>query len=157
MTGVQTCALPIFDCAILCLKSGNACILRGGKECFHTNTALADLITQALAAAGVPAEAVQLVPTTDRAALTTLLKLDDLVHCVIPRGGEPLIRFVAENSTIPVIKHYKGVCFVYVDQAADLAMAASILTNAKVSRPSACNAAEQLLVHRAVEIGRAHV
>ena len=138
------------DCAILCLKSGNACILRGGKECFHTNTALADLITQALAAAGVPAEAVQLVPTTDRAALTTLLKLDDLVHCVIPRGGEPLIRFVAENSTIPVIKHYKGVCFVYVDQAADLAMAASILTNAKVSRPSACNAAEQLLVHRAV-------
>ena len=138
------------DCAILCLKSGNACILRGGKECFHTNTALADLITQALAAAGVPAEAVQLVPTTDRAALTTLLKLDDLVHCVIPRGGEPLIRFVAENRTIPVIKHYKGVCFVYVDQAADLAMAASILTNAKVSRPSACNAAEQLLVHRAV-------
>jgi glutamate-5-semialdehyde dehydrogenase len=138
------------DCAILCLKSGNACILRGGKECFHTNTALAVLITQALAAAGVPADAVQLVPTTDRAALTTLLRLDTLVHCIIPRGGEPLIRFVAENSTIPVIKHYKGVCFVYVDQAADLAMAESILLNAKVSRPSACNAAEQLLVHRAV-------
>jgi glutamate-5-semialdehyde dehydrogenase len=138
------------DCAILCLKSGNACILRGGKECFHTNTALAALITQALAAAGLPADAVQLVPTTDRAALTTLLKLDELIHCIIPRGGEPLIRFVAENSTIPVIKHYKGVCFVYVDRAADLAMAESILANAKVSRPSACNAAEQLLVHREV-------
>jgi glutamate-5-semialdehyde dehydrogenase len=138
------------DCAILCLKSGNACILRGGKECFHTNTALAALVTQALAAAGVPADAVQLVPTTDRAALTTLLKLDTLIHCIIPRGGEPLIRFVAENSTIPVIKHYKGVCFIYVDQAADLAMAESILLNAKVSRPSACNAAEQLLVHRSV-------
>jgi glutamate-5-semialdehyde dehydrogenase len=138
------------DCAILCLKSGNACILRGGKECFHTNTALAALIQQALAEAGLPADAVQLVPTTDRAALTTLLKLDTLIHCVIPRGGEPLIRFVAENSTIPVIKHYKGVCFVYVDRAADLAMAESILLNAKVSRPSACNAAEQLLVHRDV-------
>ena len=138
------------DCAILCLKSGNACILRGGKECFHTNTALAALITQALMAAGVPADAVQLVPTTDRAALTTLLKLDTLIHCIIPRGGEPLIRFVAENSMIPVIKHYKGVCFIYVDQAADLAMAESILVNAKVSRPSACNAAEQLLVHRSV-------
>jgi len=138
------------DCAILCLKSGNACLLRGGKECFQTNTALAGLITQALTAAGVPADAVQLVPTTDRAALTTLLTLDSLIHCIIPRGGEPLIRFVAENSTIPVIKHYKGVCFIYVDQAADLAMAESILVNAKVSRPSACNAAEQLLVHRAV-------
>jgi glutamate-5-semialdehyde dehydrogenase len=138
------------DCAILCLKSGNACILRGGKECFHTNTALAALITQALAAAGLPADAVQLVPTTDRAALTTLLKLDTLIHCIIPRGGEPLIRFVAENSTIPVIKHYKGVCFVYIDRAANLAMAESILINAKVSRPSACNAAEQLLVHRDV-------
>jgi glutamate-5-semialdehyde dehydrogenase len=138
------------DCAVLCLKSGNACILRGGKECFHTNTALAALITQALAAAGLPADAVQLVPTTDRAALTTLLKLDTLIHCVIPRGGESLIRFVAENSTIPVIKHYKGVCFVYVDAAADLAMAGAITVNAKVQRPSACNAAEQLLVHRTV-------
>jgi glutamate-5-semialdehyde dehydrogenase len=138
------------DCAILCLKSGNACILRGGKECFHTNTALAALITQALAAASLPADAVQLIPTTDRAALLTLLKLDTLIHCIIPRGGETLIRFVAANSTIPVIKHYKGVCFVYVDAAADLAMAGAITLNAKVSRPSACNAAEQLLVHRTV-------
>ncbi len=138
------------DCAILCLKSGNACILRGGKECFHTNTALAALITQAVAAASLPGDAVQLIPTTDRAALITLLKLDTLIHCIIPRGGETLIRFVAANSTIPVIKHYKGVCFVYVDAAADLAMAEAITLNAKVSRPSACNAAEQLLVHRTV-------
>ncbi|WP_414663923.1 glutamate-5-semialdehyde dehydrogenase [Horticoccus sp. 23ND18S-11] len=138
------------DCAILCLKSGNASILRGGKECFHTNTALADLIQQALAAADLPRDAVQLVPTTDRSALTTLLTLDTLIHCIIPRGGEALIRFVAENSTIPVIKHFKGVCFVYVDAAADLAMAEAITLNAKVQRPSACNAAEQLLVHRDV-------
>lgn len=136
------------DCAILCLKSGNASILRGGKECFHTNMALAELIRQALIATGLPADAVQLVPTTDRAALTTLLKLDTLIHCVIPRGGESLIRYVAENSTIPVIKHYKGVCFVYVDRAADPAMAESIVVNSKCSRPSVCNAAEQLLVHR---------
>ena len=138
------------DCAVLCLKSGNACILRGGKECFQTNTALVALIAQALAAAGLAVDAVQLVPTTDRAALLTLLKLDSLIHCIIPRGGESLIRFVAENSTIPVIKHYRGVCFVYVDAAADLAMAEAITVNAKASRPSACNAAEQLLVHRSV-------
>ena len=138
------------DCAVLCLKSGNAAILRGGKESFHTNTALAALIAQALADTGLPVHAIQLIPTTDRAALTTLLKLDTLVHCIIPRGGEGLIRFVAQNSTIPVIKHYTGVCFVYVDRAADLAMAESILVNAKTSRPGVCNAAEQLLVHRDV-------
>ncbi len=138
------------DCAVLCLKSGNACILRGGKECFHTNTALVALIGAALQAAGLTVDAVQLVPTTDRAALLTLLKLDSLIHCIIPRGGESLIRFVAENSTIPVIKHYRGVCFVYVDAAAELAMAEAITVNAKASRPSACNAAEQLLVHRSV-------
>ena len=136
------------DCAALCLKSGNATILRGGKEAFHSNTALAALIAHALAAAGLPATSVQLIPTTDRAALNTLLKLNDLVHCIIPRGGEALIRFVTENSSIPVIKHYKGVCFVYVDRAADLALAEPLLVNAKVQRPSACNAAEQLLVHR---------
>jgi glutamate-5-semialdehyde dehydrogenase len=138
------------DCAILCLKSGNAAILRGGKECFHTNTALAALISESLRAAELPADAVQLIPTTDRAALTTLLKLDTLVHCIIPRGGEGLIRFVAENSTIPVIKHFKGVCFVYVDRAADFAMAEKIIVNAKTQRPGVCNAAEQLLVHRDV-------
>lgn len=138
------------DCAVLCLKSGNASILRGGKECFHTNMALAALISQALVSNGLPGDAVQLVPTTDRAALNTLLKLDSHIHCVIPRGGESLIRYVAENSTIPVIKHYKGVCFVYVDAAADPAMAEAIVVNAKTSRPSVCNAAEQLLIHRSV-------
>ena len=137
------------DCAILCLKSGNAAILRGGKEIFHTNTAFAALITQALAETGLPADAVQLIPTTDRAALNTLLKLDAYVHCIIPRGGESLIRFVAQNSTIPVIKHYTGVCFVYADKDADPAIAEAILINAKTQRPGVCNAAEQLLVHAA--------
>lgn len=135
------------DCAILCLKSGNASILRGGKEIFHTNTAFAALIQRALAEAGLPADAVQLIPTTDRAALNHLLKLDELIHCIIPRGGESLIRFVAQNSTIPVIKHYTGVCFVYVDKAADPVIAERILLNAKTQRPGVCNAAEQLLVH----------
>jgi glutamate-5-semialdehyde dehydrogenase len=138
------------DCAILCLKSGNAAILRGGSECFHTNMALAALVQEALAHAKLPADSVQLIPTTDRAALATLLKLDTLIHCIIPRGGESLIRFVAQNSTIPVIKHYTGICFVYADRDADLAMAEKIVLNAKVSRPGVCNAAEQLLVHRGI-------
>jgi glutamate-5-semialdehyde dehydrogenase len=149
------------DCAVLCLKSGNAAILRGGTESFHTNRVLVEIIHQALSAKsppasssatsaredGLPADAVQLIPTTDRAALTTLLKLDELVHCIIPRGGEGLIRFVTENSTIPVIKHFKGVCFVYIDREADPVMAEHIVVNAKVQRPGVCNAAEQLLVH----------
>ena len=135
------------DCAVLCLKSGNAAILRGGKEIFHTNQVLADLVRQAIASAGLPADAVQLIPTTDRAALNALLKLDAYVHCIIPRGGESLIRFVASHSTIPVIKHYNGVCFVYVDQAADPDLAERVLLDAKVGRPGVCNAAEQLLVH----------
>jgi glutamate-5-semialdehyde dehydrogenase len=138
------------DCAILCLKSGNASILRGGKEIFETNRALASLISESLASAGLPGDAVQLIPTTDRAALDVLLRLDAHVHCIIPRGGEGLIRFVAENATMPVIKHYTGVCFVYVDKAADPAMSESITVNAKVQRPGVCNAAEQLLVHRDV-------
>jgi glutamate-5-semialdehyde dehydrogenase len=136
------------DCAALCLKSGNASILRGGKEIFETNRALAALISESLAAARLPRDSVQLVPTTDRAALEVLLKLDSLIHCIIPRGGEGLIRFVAENSTIPVIKHYTGVCFVYLDRAAGDAMAEAIVVNAKVQRPGVCNAAEQLLVHK---------
>jgi len=135
------------DCAILCLKSGNAAILRGGKEIFHTNQARAALIAQALAGAGLSADCVQLVPTTDRAALEIMLRLSSLIHCIIPRGGESLIRFVTEHSTIPVIKHYNGICFVYVDAEAEPAMAESILINAKVPRPGVCNAAEQLLVH----------
>jgi glutamate-5-semialdehyde dehydrogenase len=135
------------DCAVLCLKSGNASILRGGKEIFETNRALAALVSESLVSAGLPRDCVQLVPTTDRAALEVLLKLDSHIHCIIPRGGEGLIRFVAENSTIPVIKHYTGVCFVYIDKAADPGMAVSITVNAKTQRPGVCNAAEQLLVH----------
>jgi len=142
------------DCAALCLKSGNAAILRGGKEAFHTNTALVELIQRAIADSALGTcdlslgtSAVQLIPTTDRAALNVLLKLDTLVHCLIPRGGKSLIRFVAEHATIPVIKHFEGVCFVYVDRDADPGMAEAIVVNAKAQRPAVCNAAEQLLVH----------
>lgn len=138
------------DCAILCLKSGNASILRGGKEAFHTNTALAVLVSRALEEAGLPPKAVQFIPTTDRAALNTLLKLNEQIQCIIPRGGEGLIRFVSENSTIPVIKHYDGICTLYVDKDADVAMAESIVVNAKTQYPSVCNAAENLLIHRSV-------
>lgn len=135
------------DCAALCFKSGNACILRGGKEAFNSNRALAGLIADTLEAHGLDRSAVRLVPTTDRAALNTLLTLDDYVDCIIPRGGEGLIRFVAENSRIPVIKHYKGVCCVYVDKDADAELARRIVVNAKVQRPSVCNAAENWFVH----------
>ncbi len=138
------------DCAALCFKAGSAAILRGGKEAFHSNSALAELVARALRETDLPLEAVQLVPTTDRAALLELLARDDLIHCIIPRGGEGLIRFVAEHSRVPVLKHYKGVCSVYLDAAADPAMAEAILVNAKTQRPGVCNAAEKLLVHRAV-------
>ena len=138
------------DCAILCLKSGNACILRGGKEAFETNTALAALIVQALADSGLPPHAVQFVPTTDRAALEPLLKLDQYIHCIIPRGGEALIRYVADHATVPVIKHFKGVCTIYVDRDADPALAERIVVNAKTQRPGVCNAAENLFIHQDV-------
>lgn len=136
------------DCAVLCLKAGNASILRGGSESFHSNTILAALVSRALASAGLPADAVQLVPTTDRAALPALLKLDHLIQCVIPRGGEKLIRMVVENSRIPVIKHYKGVCSLYLHPDADPVMASRLAVNGKCQRPSACNALENLLVHQ---------
>ncbi len=135
------------DCAVLCLKSGNACILRGGKEAIHSNMALAELIHQALQTCGLPEHAVQIIPTTDRYALNELLKLNEYVHCIIPRGGEGLIRFITDNSRIPVIKHYDGICSVYVDQAADPDMAVSVTVNAKTQRVSVCNAAENLFIH----------
>lgn len=138
------------DCAVLCLKSGNATILRGGKEAFHTNMALIGLIHEALRENHLPAEAVQLIPTPDRAALEILLKADAYVHCLIPRGGEGLIRFVAENARMPVIKHYKGLCHVYVHADAEKSMATEILINAKCQRPGVCNAAETLLVDEAL-------
>jgi len=136
------------DCAILCLKSGNASILRGGKEAIHSNTRLIEIIRESLRATGIHEDAVQLIPTTDRWALNVLLKQDDTIHCIIPRGGESLIRFTVENSRIPVIKHYTGVCSVYVDAAADGGMAEKLIVNAKCQRPSVCNAAENLLVHQ---------
>lgn len=136
------------DCAILCLKSGNASILRGGKESFHSNMKLAEIIQAVLKEVGINEHAVQLIPTTDREALNVLLKQDDTIHCIIPRGGEGLIRFTVENSRIPVIKHYTGVCSLYIDSAAKPEMAESILINAKCQRPSVCNAIENLIVHQ---------
>ncbi len=136
------------DCAILCLKSGNASILRGGKEAFHSNMKLAAIIQETLRANGIHEDAVQFIPTTDRWALNVLLKQDDTIHCIIPRGGESLIRFTVENSRIPVIKHYTGVCSVYIDARADPDMAERIVINSKCQRPSVCNAAENLIVHQ---------
>ena len=136
------------DCAVLCLKSGNASILRGGKEAFHSNMKLAAIVQDALRANDIHPDAVQFIPTTDRAALSILLKQDDTIHCIIPRGGESLIRFTVENSRIPVIKHYTGVCSVYIDGTADADMAKDILINSKCQRPSVCNAAENLIVHQ---------
>lgn len=138
------------DAAGLCLKSGNAVILRGGSEALHSNRAIGGLLQQTLLAAGLPQAALQVVTTSDRHAVTELLKLEDQIDLIIPRGGEGLIRFVAENSRIPVIKHYKGVCHTYVDAAADLQMAERICLNAKVQRPGVCNAMETLLIHKAV-------
>lgn len=138
------------DAASLCIKSGNAVILKGGSEARFSNQAVGDVLRQACAQAGAPEDAVQVVASTDRAMIHELLKLEEYVDLVIPRGGEDLIRFVAANSRVPVVKHYKGVCHVYVDSDADLDMAERISLNAKVQRPSVCNAMETLLVHEAV-------
>ncbi|MBV8757039.1 MAG: glutamate-5-semialdehyde dehydrogenase [Deltaproteobacteria bacterium] len=138
------------DAAALCLKSGNACILRGGREALESNRALLRAVQAGLSRAGLPAEAVQLVPTTDREAIAELVKLDELIDLCIPRGGEGLIRYVAEHARVPVIKHYKGVCHVYVHAAADLDAALAIVDNAKTSRPGVCNALETLLVDRTI-------
>lgn len=138
------------DAAALCLKSGNASILKGGSEALHTNAAIADLFLAALDGAGLPRAAVQLVRTTDRAATRALLRQKDLVDVIVPRGGKELIRALEEESTIPVIKHLEGVCQLYVDRAADLAQAGRICVNAKAQRPGVCNAIENLLVHRDV-------
>jgi glutamate-5-semialdehyde dehydrogenase len=135
------------DAAALCLKSGNAVILRGGSEAHHSNQFLAGLIARALESAGLPGESAQVIPVRDRSAVTTLLQQEEWIDLIIPRGGESLIRFVVENSKIPVLKHYKGVCHVYVDEGADFDMAERICFNAKVQRPGVCNALETLLVH----------
>lgn len=135
------------DAGSLCLKSGNAVLLRGGKEAINSNLALAAIMQQALEKERIPAAAVQVVPTADRAAVMEMLQLNEYIDIIIPRGGESLIKTVYENSKIPVIAHYKGVCHVYIDESADYAMAESIAVNAKVQRPGVCNAMETLLVH----------
>jgi glutamate-5-semialdehyde dehydrogenase len=138
------------DAASLCVKSGNAVILRGGKESRISNQALADLLKESLDAAGLPRDAVQFVETTDREAVGHFLKLRELIDVAIPRGGRSLIERVTAEATMPVLKHFDGVCHVYVDAAADLRMAEEILINSKCQRPGVCNAAESLLVHRDV-------
>ena len=138
------------DCAALCLKSGNTAILKGGREAFHSNKAIYSVLKSALKKTAVPVEALQLIDSTDRQAVHELLKLEQYVDVIVPRGGEELIRFVADNSRIPVVKHFKGVCHVYVSAKADLNMAHKIVMNAKVQKPGVCNAMETLLVDRAV-------
>lgn len=138
------------DAAALCLKSGNAVILRGGSEALNSNRALAAALGRGLTAAGLPADAVQLIPTTDREAVKHLCGLNEFVDLLIPRGGRGLIETVVAHARMPVIKHYDGICTLYVDAAADLAMAERIALNAKCQRPGVCNAIETLLVHRAV-------
>jgi glutamate-5-semialdehyde dehydrogenase len=138
------------DAAALCLKSGNAVLLRGGKEALGTNAAVARCLRMGLVSEGLPGEAVTLVGDTDREVLKELLQLDGLVDLCIPRGGQGLIRFVAEHARVPVVRHAEGVCHVYVHADADLAMAERVLLNAKTSRPGVCNAAECLLVDREV-------
>ncbi len=138
------------DVTALCVKSGNAVILKGGKEAIHSNSAIAEVVTAGLRANGVPETAVQLVQRTDRETTNELLTRDDSIDLLIPRGGPGLVRAVAQRSSIPIIKHYEGVCNVYVDESADLASAADIVMNAKVQRPGVCNAIENLLVHAEV-------
>lgn len=138
------------DAAALCFKAGNACLLRGGKEAFRTNRELAAVFASALEAEGFDPATVSLLPTLEREATLVMIGLDGVVDLVIPRGGEGLIRFVAENARVPVIRHYKGVCHVYVDAAADLDKALAIALNAKVQRPGVCNSMETLLVDASV-------
>jgi glutamate-5-semialdehyde dehydrogenase len=136
------------DAAGLCLKSGNAVILKGGSEALQSNRILGQILQEALIRTEVHPGAIQVVPTTDREATTELLKLEEYIDLIIPRGGEGLIRTVTAQSRIPVLKHYKGVCHIFVDQGADLALAENVSLNAKVQRPGVCNAMETLLVHR---------
>ena len=138
------------DCAALCLKSGNAAILKGGREAIHSNKAIYKVLKSALAKTKIPVDALQLIESVDRQAVHELLKLDDWVDVIVPRGGEELIRFVTENTRIPVVKHFKGVCHVYVSGKADLNMARRIVMNAKTQKPGVCNAMETLLVDKKV-------
>lgn len=136
------------DASALCLKAGNAVILRGGSEAINSNLAIASILREVLRKSPIPAEAVQVIPFTDREGVSALLQMDEYIDLIIPRGGEELIRAVVAQSKIPVIKHYKGVCHIFVDKDADLDMAVDITFNAKVQRPGVCNALETLLVHK---------
>ncbi len=136
------------DAAALCLKAGNAIILRGGSEAIHSNRALASVLQDALKSQGIATDAIQVIPVTDREAVTLMLSHEEYIDLIIPRGGESLIRFVSETSRIPVLKHYKGVCHIYVDADADLEKATPVIVNSKTQRPGVCNALEGLLIHR---------
>jgi glutamate-5-semialdehyde dehydrogenase len=136
------------DAAALCLKSGNAVILRGGSEAIHSNLAIGKILQRVLRESGIPEAAIQVIPVTDREAVHEMLQLEELIDLIIPRGGEDLIRAVVQASKIPVIKHYKGVCHIFVDAGAELDMAIRICLNAKCQRPGVCNAMETLLVHK---------
>ncbi len=136
------------DAAVLCIKAGNAVILRGGSEAIHSNRAIVSVLQGAAADAGLPAAAIQLIPVTDREAVRILCEMDSYLDCIVPRGGKGLIETVVKHARMPVIKHYDGICAVYVDKAADIAMARDIVSNAKCQRPGVCNAAETLLLHR---------
>ena len=138
------------DAAVLCLKTGNATILRGGSESIASNVAIAAALSRGCARAGLPADAILLIPVTDREAVRILCGMDQFLDCIVPRGGKGLIETVVEHARMPVIKHYDGICAMYVDAAADLAMAESLILNAKVQRPGVCNAIETVLVHSAV-------
>ena len=138
------------DATSLCMKAGNAVILRGGSEAINSNKAIASLLAKAAEKAGVPGDAITFIDIPDRQAVNEMLKLEELIDLIIPRGGEGLIRTVVENSKIPVIKHYKGICHVYVDSDADLRMAEQICFNAKVQRPGTCNAMETMLVNKEI-------
>ncbi len=138
------------DAAALCVKSGNSVILRGGKEAIHSNRALHRILADELVHCGLPEQAVQLIATIDRAAVGELLRLPEYIDLAIPRGGESLIRRVAAEARMPVLKHYLGNCHVYVDARCDIDMAVKIIVNSKVQRPGVCNAAETLLVHHAI-------
>ena len=138
------------DCIGLCLKSGNVSILRGGREAVNTNMAICKLLSKAARESGLPANAINFINTTEHRALAYLLSLSECIDLIIPRGGEGLIRFVQEHSKIPVIKHYKGICHIFVDEFANTEMAGNICFNAKVSRPGVCNAMESLLVHKGI-------
>ncbi|MBM4277433.1 MAG: glutamate-5-semialdehyde dehydrogenase [Deltaproteobacteria bacterium] len=141
------------DAAGLCLKSGNAIILRGGSEAFYSNQAIVRILQKGLGKAGIPGEAVQIFSRTEREAIQEMLQLEEEIDLIIPRGGEALIRFVTTHSKIPVIKHYKGVCHIFVDETTDQEMALRICLNAKVQRPGVCNAMETLLVHERIAAG----